>query len=193
MPIPEQYTEVFYGIQLSSDTELMGVTMAWATGAGAPTEEECLGHYNRFVLLFKPMYPNLFTFPTARFATGTAGGDFTQEVAPDPVASGTGAASVLPNNCAVLVAKITAAGGRRNRGRLFFPSPAESSVSENGTLTTGSRNLWQGAVDDWIADEQTIGWGTPALLHQSGPASPTTVTNLIVRPRIATQRRRMRP
>lgn len=193
MPIPEQYTEVFYGFQVTGDNELMGITMAWATGAGVPPEEDVLGHYNRFVALVRPRYSNLMAFPLVRTATGTGSGDYTQEIAPDPVLLGTGSLNLLPNNCAILVAKITTSGGRRNRGRFYLPCPNEGNTDQTGRLTTGERGAWQTIVDDWIDGEQTIGWGTPALLHQTGPSAPTTVTNLVVRQQIGTQRRRMRP
>lgn len=193
LPVPDGYTECFYGLSLAGDTELMGTSLAWATGAGVPAEEDVLGHYNRFANAFKARIPNVYSFPVIRTTTGTGTGDFTQEVAADPAIVGTAGAGALPNNCAVLIAKITAAGGRRNRGRMFFPGITESAVDHAGLITTAERNLWQTAIDTWSDGEETLGFGVPALLHQTGSSSPTTITSFVVRTRIATQRRRMRP
>lgn len=192
MPVPDGYIDVFYGMAIQGDNDLMGVTMGWAVGS-IPSEEDLLGHYNRFVALVRPRHSTLITYPLVRASAGTSSGDFTLEVAPDPVLAGTAGTAPLPNNCAVLVAKISTSGGRRNRGRMFIPCPAEPAVDGAGTLSTGERGAWQTAMDDWIDGESLAGWGAPALLHQTPPYTPTTITNLVVRGKIATQRRRMRP
>lgn len=192
MPVPDGYADVFYGMAISGDTDLMGVTMAWAVG-DIPSEEDLLGHYNRTVALWRQWLHSSITFPLVRASIGTPSGDYTMEIAPDPVQSGANATSPAPNNCAILVAKISTSGGRRNRGRMYIPCPAESQVDGAGVLTTTYRGQWQTAMDDWIEGEALAGWGSPAILHQTGPTAPTTVTNLVVRSKIATQRRRLRP
>lgn len=192
MPVPDGYADVFYGMAISGDTDLMGVTMAWAVG-DIPSEEDLLGHYNRTVALWRQWLHSSITFPLVRASIGTPSGDYTMEIAPDPVQTGANATSPAPNNCAILVAKISTSGGRRNRGRMYIPCPAESQVDGAGVLTTTYRGQWQTAMDDWIDGEALAGWGSPAILHQTGPSAPTTVTNLVVRSKIATQRRRLRP
>lgn len=192
MPVPDGYADVFYGMAISGDTDLMGVTMAWAVG-DIPSEEDLLGHYNRTVALWRQWLHSSITFPLVRASIGTPSGDYTMEIAPDPVQTGANATSPAPNNCAILVAKISTSGGRRNRGRMYIPCPAESQVDGAGVLTTTYRGQWQTAMDDWIDGEALAGWGSPAILHQTGPTAPTTVTNLVVRSKIATQRRRLRP
>lgn len=193
MPIPEQYTEVFYGLQCATDTELMGTTMAWATGAGVPTEEECVGHYGRFAAMYDSFTTLDYSFPLGRFSTGTASGDFTQEITPASPVVGVQAVPAAANNTAWLIAKITAQGGRRNRGRMYIPGIKNTQVLSNGTISASHRDAFQDAIDTWLAAEESIGWGTGALLHQTGSPSPTTITNLVVRNRVATQRRRLRP
>lgn len=191
MPVPDGYIDVFYGISVQGDSDLMGVTMGWAVG-DIPTEEELLGHYNRWVALVRPRLNTTLSFPLCRASAGTLSGDYTLEVAPDPVLAGTAGTAPLPNNCAVLVAKISTSGGRRNRGRMYIPCPAETAVDGAGVLSTGERGAWQTAMNAWIEGEFTAGWGSPAILHQTPPYAPTTITNLVVRSKIATQRRRMR-
>lgn len=192
MAVPEDHTEVFYGLQLATDTELMGVTMAWNTSGGVPSEEDCVGHYNRFAAAFDQLVSNQYSFPLARFTTGTSSGDFTREIVPTTPVTGSASGVAIPNNTAVLIAKITTSGGRRNRGRMFFPGMPQGAALANGQIVTGTRTLWQNAVDSWYEAEQTIGWGFGVLLHQTGSPLPTTITNLVVRGQLATQRRRMR-
>ncbi len=102
----------------------------------------------------------------------------------------------LPQNSALLVRKITNRGGRRGRGRMFFPYLlAEGNVNEVGDFATVPRNTLQAVLDQVLTDLQAIGAG-PVLLHEStgvtAPGSPDPIVSLVVDGRIATQRRRLR-
>lgn len=94
---------------------------------------------------------------------------------------------------AVLVRKQTAAGGRKNRGRMYWPpfSLKEISVGVAGELESvflaglqDSMAVWHtGMVGDDIP---------PWLLHTSPADTPTPITSFAVQGIAATQRRRIR-
>lgn len=113
---------------------------------------------------------------------------------------GLGAATVLPQNCALLVRKRTASAGRRNRGRFYVPifGILESAVSQIGVISGGDVS---GQQTGWDAFHTALTSGgahplTPVILHSDGgvtaPGAPTVITSFHVEPIIATQRRRLR-
>jgi len=116
-----------------------------------------------------------------------------------PMAStGTGGAlSTLPPNCAVLIHKRTALGGRRGRGRMYLPwAVQEASVDEAGIIQAANVTQIQTAVSNFLSVLATA--NTPMMvLHDVGvdPTKPvpaaTPVTSLTVDNLISTQRRRL--
>jgi hypothetical protein len=99
-----------------------------------------------------------------------------------------------PPNCAALLHKRTQRGGRRGRGRAFFPWVLdEATVNEAGQIESGwLANLQEGA-NNWLAalaaSERDM-----VILHSEGVTStglPNTVTSIQVDPLIGTQRRRL--
>lgn len=111
---------------------------------------------------------------------------------------GTSTDDKLPQNCAMLVRKNTALGGRRNRGRFFIPGMlTEEGVNNVGIIGSSDRGAYQGGIDSFFAELTT---STPALpmviLHNTGGVSPiidpTVVVSLTVDSTISTQRRRLR-
>jgi hypothetical protein len=109
----------------------------------------------------------------------------------DPV-EGTGGPSPLPPQCAVLLNKSTALGGRKYRGRAYIPPlfPAESGVDAAGVLDSGHRGTMQDSYDTAMAGMDTAEF-VPVLHHSDGTAG-TPITALTVGSVIATQRRRLR-
>lgn len=105
---------------------------------------------------------------------------------------GTEPGDVAPSNCALLVKKNTALGGRRGRGRMFVP--AFNLGAENITPTGGVESLsviqgWWSAFYTNVATDAL----TPELvLHHSDGAPGTALTGLTVDGVLATQRNRMR-
>lgn len=100
----------------------------------------------------------------------------------------------LPPNCAVLVHKTSARGGRRGRGRIYLPWVAnESVVDEAGILAPANVTTLQTAMTAWKVALATSG-NPMVLLHDPGKTSipaPDPVTSLLVDRLIATQRRRL--
>jgi hypothetical protein len=110
------------------------------------------------------------------------------------------ATTSLPGNCAVLVHKRTARGGRRGRGRWFIPwTIGESNVDEAGKITPANVTQLQTEMTALLGDFDSIGLPLVVLHEPSAPdaENPTTaglpnrVTQLVVDPLIATQRRRL--
>jgi hypothetical protein len=92
---------------------------------------------------------------------------------------------------ALLVKKLTAGGGRQQRGRMFLPLIAESQTDSGGKVNGTSRDAFQTAVNAWRTDLATR--NVPmVLLHNAVEIVPTPVTGLTVDPTVATQRRRLR-
>lgn len=118
------------------------------------------------------------TGPSADVACGLAG-----------VATGAG---VHPNT-AMLVKKVTPDGGRAGRGRMYMPGMPETVISDSGLVDAGFLGSANTAFEDFRARLNTA--TIPMiLLHGAGsPISlPSVVTSLLVDPKVATQRRRLR-
>jgi len=112
-----------------------------------------------------------------------------------------------PPNVAVLVHKITAHGGRRGKGRLYFPwAVAEPATTEAGTIGTSQLASFQSAMNAFrtklstesvpmqvLHNAKKIGGagtiGDPAI-YESVPA-PYPVTALAADALVGTQRRRL--
>lgn len=126
---------------------------------------------------------------------GTGGGE-ALTVEGSLVEQGTASGSTIPSNCAVLMRKVTARGGRRGKGRFFVPwLLGEGDVDEVGTVSSVVRESISSAGAAMLAD-LLLAECPMVLLHSSGgdtpPGDPTGVTNLVCDSRIGTQRRRLR-
>lgn len=101
-----------------------------------------------------------------------------------------------PNNCAVLVQKRTARGGRKGRGRMYVPPvwPTEGPIEANGDIQVLLHASWQVAMTEFLLSCDSAGHAI-VLLHseEAGAIAPDPVTQLVVSPKLATQRTRMRP
>lgn len=117
------------------------------------------------------------------------------------VGSGTNTSSKLPQNCALLVKKQSAQGGRQHRGRMFLPGIlTEEEVDAVGTISDA--NFTSLSTDATVffgnlnIDAPEAGPPMPmVILHNTPPDPaplPTPVTHLTVDRRISTQRRRLR-
>jgi hypothetical protein len=107
---------------------------------------------------------------------------------------GTVSDSPITSNCALLVKKNTALGGRRNRGRFYAPPTFlnEGAVDASGNIAAGPlatlQTLWTNLFNELATADLE-----PQLFHQgAGAPVPTPIVAFTVDPMIATQRRRMR-
>jgi hypothetical protein len=106
--------------------------------------------------------------------------------------SNTGTHSTPPNNCAVLVRKQTALGGRENRGRMYLPPFrfGEGDWTPTGILLTANVATIQAELNAFLTALDNEGL-SPVLWHSDGSAG-TLITGLVCQARLATQRTRMR-
>lgn len=95
-----------------------------------------------------------------------------------------------PSNCAYLVRKNTALGGRRGRGRMYIPGCLETSVGSDGAILEPDLANIQDQVTAFGA--ALVLAGLPMVVLHSDATTPTPVTTLVVQAVIATQRRRLR-
>ena len=139
------------------------------------------------------------TLQNTRVSLGTDTGEDIVGASPQLVGCTFSGAS-LPPNCASLVHKTTARGGRRGRGRMYIPwTIVAATVSEAGTIAASDVTRVQNAVNAWrAAVAGTV--GPIVLLHRPSapevqppttPGPPNEVTGMLVDPLVATQRRRL--
>lgn len=105
--------------------------------------------------------------------------------------SGDLADNCLPCQVAVLARKLTASGGRINKGRWFWPGATEDQTDGAGLLNTGGLDDWSGAVAGFWAAHGTADLPV-VLLHSDAGDTPTPVTNVQTQQQMASQRRRLR-
>jgi hypothetical protein len=111
----------------------------------------------------------------------------------DNTVGGIGIEAYAPNT-AILVRKVTAGGGRRERGRMYIPGPAETAIAGGGELLPATVLALQGALDNFHTALDTGGL-PPVLLHALGATvvpPPSTILSFEVQSRIGTQRLRNR-
>lgn len=114
-----------------------------------------------------------------------------------------GAATPLPSNCAIIIQKKTAFGGKKNRGRMYVPGLPEGLVDQHGNISSSelaSLNVvadsiftgFNAVFDDLVIHHHYPPSVGPPLAGQVDPSqTPTVVTSLEIPVRIGTQRRRM--
>lgn len=96
-----------------------------------------------------------------------------------------------PPNVCHLIRKQSALGGRRGRGRMFWPCIEEATVNHAGDVVAGDVAIRQGIVDNFY-DAMLADGMQPVILHDTAAVSPTDITALVYDSRVATQRDRLR-
>jgi len=101
--------------------------------------------------------------------------------------------SESPFSNTVLISKKTGLGGRQYRGRLYMVGMvSDTNVDGSGNLDGTYRNSVQTIANAWLAALNGGNPGPMVLLHADDGVEPTPVTQLLVRQRIGTQRRRIK-
>lgn len=133
-------------------------------------------------------------------------------IADDAVGAGPGPIGTNPTTpvLAALVTKNTASGGRRGKGRAFFPGMVgEADVDASGVVTaarvtslqTSFNAWWQDLTDDaippYLLHDHSYDWviegGQPKRVPNDDPVpAPTLIESFSVASVVATQRRRQR-
>lgn len=146
------------------------------------------------------------TTPSSIIAAGNLQNDYTYQGVTAYKQTGTGfsvgswgapvagnvTSPTAPSNCALLVKKTTSLGGRKHRGRMYWPPALYSAdnLSPTGQLSTVATLQARFTVFfDLLVAAEAI--GPPCVFHSDGAAA-TLLTGLVVDGVIATQRNRMR-
>lgn len=192
--IPPGFAECWCRFDLPGDAEPMYVAIGLDLASG---ETPSVSTANAFDAIWQSNLDNrissAYSIGPGYTLWGQDGGDIRTDSSNTPE-QGDQAGAPLPNNCAVLIKKLTASGGRRNRGRMFVPGIPEGDVDSVGTISGTPLSAWQSIADDlWSTFVAHSAVDNVVLFHDSAPHTPTVVTDLQVATRIATQRRRMRP
>lgn len=107
--------------------------------------------------------------------------------------AGTGGTGVAPPNVALLVRKNTVYGGRKYRGRMFWPGILTGSeINPDGTIASATVTALQTHFNALYADCAAGAGSRMQLLHNDGTTAPTDLASFTVQPVCATQRRRLR-
>jgi hypothetical protein len=98
-----------------------------------------------------------------------------------------------PPNVSTLIRKQTLAGGRKGRGRMFLPSPAEDGIDDAGLFSTSQHADNQTRATDFLADVGDIEGVSGVFLFHTDPLDdPSEIVGLTAMQMVATQRRRLR-
>lgn len=192
--IPPGYAEAWYRFTVTGDAEPMFFSMGLDLSAGVTASTAVANTILQAgAASLRSLISSATTWDDGYVIFGNDGGDIRVDGTSAAVA-GTGGASPLPPNCALLVRKQTGLGGRRNRGRFFVPGIANTGVSNAGVIAPATLTNYQNAALTWytavkgLAEVEEL-----CVLHDSAPFTPTTIVTLEAQGRLATQRRRLRP
>jgi hypothetical protein len=198
MQIPAGSAQINMVFEADGDSEPMLCTMGYTSGLLGSEPVAIANHFfNSWVATFLQEQSVDITLVRCDVVRGPSPDPLTFSSTEDPQPGfSTGGSAIV--NTAVLVQKRTNLGGRRNRGRMFIPCPDISgSVSVAGVLPSGELGEWQDRADAFLAAineaESPDPVGDLALLHATGSSAATSITALTVAPKVATQRRRLRP
>lgn len=206
--IPVGFADISQFINLTGDNDPLAITYGIDISAGPFTQPDLAECRNAYVTGFLNFMPPFYSVGSIRAVVGVDAGDpvVIESGGTDP---GTDTATGhLPQNCALLVTKRTASGGRRNRGRMYIPGLlGDAAVDNLGNLMSGIETTYQGSADAFLSaltDSGVTNVASMVILHTYGwnggvdpglpvgfPA-PTPVTSLDVQGTIGTQRRRLR-
>lgn len=106
--------------------------------------------------------------------------------------AGTGSSGDVNPNQAMLIKKSSSLGGRKGRGRMYWPI-AEDQMNNAGVLKTSPDQVaaMNAALADWAADH--VAADLPLMLLHNDPGdTPSAITSLATQAISATQRRRLR-
>lgn len=199
--IPDGYAQVTYNWQHNESERV------WSTVIGVAHEsvgavavaDTALGAWNNHLQEFQD---NSLVLVSVSARMGPSGG-------PDPgptvelpvgVAGGAGMNGAIYNS-AMLVRKLSAFGGRSNRGRNYWPGfLSETQVDEVGRIDEAVVDGMQTAFTSWagaLGSGNSGGGALTPLVILHDESAPTTIPRLVVaisvERLIGTQRRRIRP
>lgn len=194
--VPVGYVDFVLNITRTGDLEPYAITFGGKVDAGPYTQEnvaavalQCATH-----LTGEMMVDDRLSGLTAYVANDGPPIIMTESMD----AQGTVSTDPTTQNVAVIVTKLTGLGGRYNKGRMFWPSLAETGVNAVGVLAPVAQNNIEGAFSDWMTalldPAEFCNLSDLVIFHDGSLVGlePTVITQLRVEPVVGTQRRRLR-
>lgn len=188
--IPAGYYEVAYEMSLQGSTHTSVCTQGLQyTGADFPTDVPAVATAWADNMMNPMADVWSFTGCRVRDASGTVF---------DEPQSTQGATAHTPTtpNVTFLLKKVTGLGGRKNRGRMYYPGCSEQDVDGVGTVIGSKITEINGQIGGWIGALALANF-SPVILHNvtaTDPTpAPTLMSTMFTETLAATQRRRMRP
>lgn len=192
--IPPGFAEMWAQFNVPGDPEPMFISCGFDVAAG---ETPTLAITNSIMAIWDTNFDNVlsssYTVGPGHIVWGNDGGDIRIDATNTPQ-QGDIATVASPQNAAILCRKLTAAGGRRGRGRFYVPGIPRDKVNEIGTIDGTHLSNFNSALDDIFST--LIAHAVVdalVLFHESAPHTPTAITDLVAVSPLATQRRRLRP
>lgn len=189
--LPDGTALVHFLWTVTGDPEPMSFAIGVRTTTGADAQGVCDGAYIAMSGGYgAPNWYDQWTFQGTRLEVQA--GAIAETLI--PLAGDGGAAGTLPQNCSLIVKKITGVAGRAFRGRCYVPpiSLAEVDVNNVGMIDNTVVATIQGNWDGFIAALEGVDDVTALVLAHQSAEDPTDITNWVVEGQIATQRRRLR-
>jgi hypothetical protein len=194
-PIPVGHALLKFRFVLVGDAEEMITTLGVETTAASTSERiaaanSAMDSWGDNML---PIQSNTYTLVGVDAVFGTATGDV-PITSTDPARVGAVGGAVTPPNTAMLVKKVSGQGGRRNRGRMYVPGISQLTIDHVGGIAPATLATYDTAVNNLLLGIESGSFmDRLVIFHSIAPLTPTIVEDLQVDPRIATQRRRLRP
>jgi hypothetical protein len=197
MIIPQGFANCILLFQVEGDSEIMQTAMGVdVSEAGGDFEAVGAKFGGEFGNVFIDDISDQATLVGVDVVVGQDGGDPITVNVPFSD-TGAGGAFPLPPNCAVLLRKHTGLGGRAGRGRMFIPGfQLTGNTQPNGTINGSLVTEWNNDALAWrlALESDTVPPAIPPVLfHAIDTVPPTPITALTIDPKVATQRRRLRP
>jgi hypothetical protein len=199
LDIPVGFAHVLQSLTLEGDADPMAITYGVELQPDVPLNPNVMAQdlANAFATAWASTLgaPYTLTQTEVRFPQGDQGGFGVGIFASNFGMANAG--SFLPQNCAFLVHKRTALGGRRHRGRMYLPGVNEALVDNKGLMSSTAIGGVNAAAAQFLNLIVAVdGIERMVILHTTslGPVqvTPTPVTLLQLDPVLGTQRRRLR-
>lgn len=186
--VPVNFFETTMHFEVPGQSGDVIVSLGW-NGADSSTEPDYLGVNDALAGL----QGNIASPCVMRLITYNLGSPGADNPVHEETVEVPGLASGVTHSpaTAILVQKRSLSGGRRNRGRAFYPGAEKNSVGGDGIIAAATVTGIQTNWDDMVTDMQALGYA-PHIFHQSAPFAPTGVSAFSVQSQIATQRTRLR-
>jgi hypothetical protein len=198
--IPPTCGSFSHKLLLTGDPDPHYVTGAFVADAGVIVLQDiAVGLHNAFKALHAARGGQPYTAKSTALRFNPGGG--AEFIEAEAVSDGAGLStetSLLPQNSAFMVRKNTGFGGRRNKGRFFYPGVAEGAADNIGQLSSGVVTGWNTALATYLSSCNAVaGVDTLVLLHSGAPIggtfyAATPITSMTIDGVISTQRRRLR-